>query len=178
MTLFFILTLFNWLWDLKWYHLFHSWYYLYLLSFYNCQSCWKFISLMDIFEKPNYCFLDFSLMFTYPHFHWFLLLYLLFLFICLVLLRECVISLVLSHHNKIWSSGWTNVTALCNFLIWTSVTTPCYSSVLFSKRRKIHPWGMRRANPKEEKPPGPILAPLFICFFLLPLSLPYENWAS
>ena len=30
----------------------------------------------------------------------------------------------------------------------------------------------------EERPPGPILAPLFIYFLLLPLSLPYVNWAS
>ena len=109
---------FNWLWDLKWYHLFHSWYYLYLLS-YNCHSCWRFISLVDIFEKPNSCFLGFSLMFSYPQFHWFLLLYLLFLFISLVLLGECVISLVLSHCNK-------------NLKPWTD---QCYCSVLLGKTK-------------------------------------------
>ena len=40
-------------------------------------------------------------------------------------------------------------------------------------------WG--RANPKDTKrreAPGPILAPLFICFFLLFLSPPCVNWAS
>ena len=31
---------------------------------------------------------------------------------------------------------------------------------------------------REERPLGPILASLFICFFRLPLSLPYINWAS
>ena len=31
---------------------------------------------------------------------------------------------------------------------------------------------------KEERPPSPILAPLFYMFFLLPLGLPYVNWAS
>ena len=40
---------------------------------------------------------------------------------------------------------------------------------------------MRACWPKRHKgkreTPGP-LAPLFICFFLLPLGLPYVNWAS
>ena len=38
-----------------------------------------------------------------------------------------------------------------------------------------------RADPKDRKrreAPSPILAPLFICFFLPPLSLLYVNWAS
>ena len=46
---------------------------------------------------------------------------------------------------------------------------------------KIHPQGMRDAYPKVSKrreAPGPVLAPLFICFFLLPLGLPYGSWAS
>ena len=40
-------------------------------------------------------------------------------------------------------------------------------------------WGW--ADPKDTKrreAPGSILAPLFICFFLLLLSMPYVNWAS
>ena len=40
-------------------------------------------------------------------------------------------------------------------------------------------WGW--TDPKDAKrreAPSPILAPLFICFFLLPLSPPYVNWAS
>ena len=39
---------------------------------------------------------------------------------------------------------------------------------------------MRHANPEDAKrreTPGPNLAPLFM-FFLLPLGLPYVNWAS
>ena len=36
----------------------------------------------------------------------------------------------------------------------------------------------KQKTQREKKPPGPILAPLFICFFLLPLGLPYVNWAS
>ena len=77
-----------------------------------------------------------------------------------------------------------------------SVTAPCYSSVLFRNKRKIHPRGMRACWPKrhkgkrerkkerqkvqaharERETPSP-LAPLFICF-LLPPGLPYVNWAS
>ena len=65
----------------------------------------------------------------------------------------------------------------------TSVTAPCYSSVLFGKQRKIHPRGNRASQPKrcEEKRDevhSSILALLFIFFFLLHLSLPYVNWAS
>ena len=50
---------------------------------------------------------------------------------------EFVISLVLSLHSKFWSDGWTSVTA--------------HSSVFFffGKQRKIHPQGMRWADPKE-----------------------------
>ena len=31
---------------------------------------------------------------------------------------------------------------------------------------------------REKRSPGPVLAPLFMFLFLLPLSLPYVNWAS
>ena len=62
-----------------------------------------------------------------------------------------------------------------------SVTTPCYSSALFANKGKciLEVWGW--ANPKDTKrreAQSSILAPLFICVFLLPLSLPYVNWAS
>ena len=42
----------------------------------------------------------------------------------------------------------------------------------------LEAWG--HANPKDTKRKisGPILAPLFKCFFLLPLGLPFVNWAS
>ena len=49
-------------------------------------------------------------------------------------LGECVISSVLSHHNK----NLKQQTRLIGFR-WTSVTAPCFSSVLFRKQRKIHP---------------------------------------
>ena len=35
----------------------------------------------------------------------------------------------------------------------------------------------KKTRREERETPGP-LAPLFICFFLLPLGLPYVNWAS
>ena len=48
--------------------------------------------------------------------------------------------------------------------------------------RKVHPWGIWGwADPKDtkrRKAPSSILVPLFVCFFLLPLSLPCVNWAS
>ena len=80
---------------------------------------------------------------------------------------------------KIWSDGqtsvtvlgWTSVTAPCNFLRWTSVTAPCYSSVLFRKKRKIHPWGMKVSQPKrleEKRPPWPNFGSSFYMFFSLP----------
>ena len=77
---------------------------------------------------------------------------------------EFVISSVLSHCSK-------------NLKWWTD---QCYSSILFGKQRKIHTWSLRTGRPKrsEERSPGLILAPLFIFFFLLPLSLSYINLAS
>ena len=57
----------------------------------------------------------------------------------------------------------------------------CYSSVLFGKQRKINPQSTKQANPKDVKRResravrGSILTLLFMCFFLLPLSLPYVN---
>ena len=41
-----------------------------------------------------------------------------------------------------------------------------------------HEGGPTQKMSREKKPSsGSILAPLFICFFLHPLSLPYVNWA-
>ena len=83
---------------------------------------------------------------------------------------ECVISTVLSHGSKNLKRQMEQ----------------CYSSVLFRKQRKTHPRGMRAGWPKREEkrreetrsPSFSILAPLTICLFLLPLGLPYVNWAS
>ena len=74
------------------------------------------------------------------------------------------------------------VGGVCNFLGWTSVKALSYSSALFRKQREIHPRGVRVGWPKrcEEKrsPPNAQSGSSFICFFLLPLSLLYVNWAS
>ena len=84
-----------------------------------------------------------------------------------VLSGECVTSPILSHH--------------CKNLKWQM--DRCYSSVL-QPSFICHPQGVRAGQPKrkEEKPALPLnLAPLFMFFFfffLLPLSLPYVNWAS
>ena len=120
---------------------------------------------------------------------------------CISRCQGSVISSVLSHHNKnlkpqtlkpsachisrtgcviALSSQTDHVIALRQI----SVTAPCYSSVLFRNKRKIHSRGMRACWPKrheekrerekekqrvhahtqERETPGP-LAPLFICFF-------------
>ena len=63
---------------------------------------------------------------------------------------ECVISLVLSHHRKIWSDGWTSVITQC-------------------EGRPV------QKTSREEKPMAQFWL-LFLCLFLLPLSLPYVNW--
>ena len=86
----------------------------------------------------------------------------------IMMLREFLISSILSCHNK-------------NLKRQTNVTAPYYSSVLFRYKGKyiIKVWG--NGNPKDTKrkeATGPILAPLFICFFLPHLGLPYVNWAS
>ena len=75
------------------------------------------------------------------------------------------------------SSDWPVLKLLDRPLLQLRVTAQFY---LESKGKYIlEAWG--HANPKDSKrrqAPGPILAPLFICFFLLPLGLPYVNWAS
>ena len=75
-----------------------------------------------------------------------------------------------------------------------SVTALCYSSVLFRKEQEntsSRGEGMPTQRHEERERdiktesvpvgrkdrPGP-LAPLFICFFLTSLGLPYVNWAS
>ena len=78
---------------------------------------------------------------------------------------ECVIPLVLSRCSKNLKRQ----------------TDQCYSSVLFGKQREVQPWGVRVGWPKrleEKSTPWSLLAPLFICFFLLPLGLPCVNRAS
>ena len=81
------------------------------------------------------------------------------------LVGECVISTVLSHGSKNLKRQMEQ----------------CYSSVLFRKQRKTHPRGVRACWSKREEKRGlssSIWAPLIICLFLLPLGLPYVNWAS
>ena len=87
-------------------------------------------------------------------------------------------------------SQWCHATVrgVCNFLGLSHCIKnlkgkmdQCYSSVLFGKQRKIHPLSMRLSQPKkheEKRGTWLNLAPLFMCFFLLPLSLAYVNWAS
>ena len=86
-----------------------------------------------------------------------------------------VISSVLSCRSK-------NLKQRTDKCYYSSVLLLGYSSVLFGKQRKVHPRGMRVGQPKrstEKRERVSILAPRFICFsFLLPLSLPYVNWAS
>ena len=67
---------------------------------------------------------------------------------------------------------------------YSSQMNQCYSSVLFRKLRKIHPRGVRACRPKRpkdakrrERHPWPF-GSSFYMFFLLPLDLPYVNWAS
>ena len=90
-------------------------------------------------------------------------------------LGECVISSVLSLHNKNLKRQ-TSFTALG----WTSVRAPCYSSVYLESKGKyiLEAWG--HANPKDvkrrERGPWPFGSSLYI--FLFSLGLPYVNWAS
>ena len=51
-----------------------------------------------------------------------------------------------------------------------------YVSVLFNRQRKVHPRGLRAGSPREEVSCSIWL--LFLFVFLLPLILPYVNWAS
>ena len=58
----------------------------------------------------------------------------------MLLLGECVISLILSHHNK-------------GLKLWTSVTAPFRLRLLFlRKQRIVHPWGPRADQPSKQRP--------------------------
>ena len=79
----------------------------------------------------------------------------------------CVISSVLSCHTKIWSGRH----------IQLHVTAQIYLEI--TEKYILEAW--ENASPKDVKrreASGPILAPLFICFFLFPLGLLHVNWAS
>ena len=82
------------------------------------------------------------------------------------------LSSVLSQ-QKFEATGQTSITALGQ----TSVTAQFY---LQSKGKYIlEAWG--HADPKDQKrreAPQPNSGPSFYMFFLLPLGLPYVNWAS
>ena len=60
------------------------------------------------------------------------------------------------------------------------VLRPCVTAQLYyEKQRIVIPWGVRAGQSKswrEERPPAQFWL-LFYLFFLLPLSLPYVNWA-
>ena len=77
--------------------------------------------------------------------------------------REFVISSILSRHSK-------NLKPLDGPVLQLSFIQKVKKNT--SSRRE----GMRPKRQDENR--GPSLAPLFICFFLLPLSLPCINWAS
>ena len=71
-------------------------------------------------------------------------------------------------------SPWTDQ---CN----SSWMGQCYYSVLFRKVKEntsLRHEGMLTQRTRREERPWPILAALFICFFLLAQDLPYVNWAS
>ena len=67
---------------------------------------------------------------------------------------ECVISLVLSFHNK--DLKW-----------WTSVTDWLQLRILFGEQRTIHPQGMRVGRP-QRRGLNPSCHPLFIHFVSTP----------
>ena len=77
---------------------------------------------------------------------------------------ECIISLVLSCYSKGLKQQMDQ----------------CYSCFIWQAKKNIssrHEGGWSKRQKRREAR-GSILAPLFRCFFLLPLSLPYVNWAS
>ena len=87
----------------------------------------------------------------------------------IVLLEKCVISSVLSRCGK-------------NLKQWKD---QCYSSMLqlsfIWQAKENTPSGMRVGQPKsrkEKKNPQLSFGSSFYLLFLLPLSLPYVNWAS
>jgi len=95
----------------------------------------------------------------------------------------CVISLILSRHNKNLKR-WTSVKALgqaASQLLGRSVLQLRVAAQFYLENKGkyiLEAWG--HADPKDterrERPLAFWL--LFLCFFLLPLSLPYVNWAN
>ena len=87
------------------------------------------------------------------------------IYICMHVSGECVISSVLSHHNK--NLKWHPASVTAQF---------CLES---KENCNLEMWG--HADPKDtERRQAPQLnfwLP-FLCFFLLPLSLPYVNWGN
>ena len=89
------------------------------------------------------------------------------------IVRGLAISLVLSHHNK-------------NLKHHSPRTDQCYSSVLqlsfilkVKENTSSRTEGMPIQKIQKERPPAQFwLLFLYVIFFLLPLGLPFVNWAS
>ena len=100
---------------------------------------------------------------------------------CLELSGKCLISSVLSRHNKRWSDEPA-------LQLSDRPVSQLHFTAQFHLENKgkyiLEAWGHKnpktqreeREHPRRRETPG-LLAPLFICFFL-PLGLPYVNWAS
>ena len=80
----------------------------------------------------------------------------------LILSRECVISLVLSHRSK-------------DLKQQTSITPQLQLSFIWQAKENK---SSRYEGGLTQKKRGAQFGPLFIYVFLLSLSLPYANWAS
>ena len=88
---------------------------------------------------------------------------------------ECVISSVLSHHNKKFEATDQCYSSVFQFSFIKKVkenTSLRHEGMLTQKTRR----GLRERGGERETPGH--LTPLSICFFLLPMDLPYVNWAS
>ena len=82
-----------------------------------------------------------------------------------------------SSQQKIWSDGWTSVTA--QFKLWTTVIALLQLSFICQAKENAslkREGGPTQKKWREER--GSIFGSSFYLFFLLPLSLPYVNWAS
>ena len=108
---------------------------------------------------------------------------------------ECVISSVLSHHNKNlkWRTSIKALRQTVSQFLDRSVLQLCFTAQFYLENKGkyiLKMWG--HADPKdmegreresawerERETPSPWLLFLFIyLFFSLPLGLPYVNWAS
>ena len=95
--------------------------------------------------------------------------------------EECIISLVLRHRDKNLKGRTDQCYSPQLHQCYSPWTDQCYSLVLLRKERKTHSRGMRACWPKrreEERGPWPNFGSSFYMLFLLPLGLPYVNWAS